>query len=155
MSEMNEKLEKELADEREKIRLNSLKVLKFLGYDKDASKLTQEQIDARVELLMEQKKNAEIENTKNAKTNKPAFFSGIDEERENIAAVENAKPSELDLAEFGEGYDALTALIPQLRNNAQVGHMESLADREDIRIVRLPTSIKLNDSTTIIKRVVL
>ena len=149
------KLEQELADEREKIRVNSLKILKFLGYTGDASKMTQEQIEARVELLMEQKKNAEIEATKNAKTDKPAFFSGIDEERDNIEAIENAAPSELDLSEYMDGYDTLTAHIPQLRNNNQVGHAEAFAPREDIRIIRLPSSIKLNDQKTIIRRVVL
>lgn len=155
MSEIDNELEKKLADEREKLKLNSLKMLKFLGYKGDASKMTQEQIDARVELLLEQKKNAEIEATKNAKTDKPAFFSGIDEERENIEAIKNAKPSELEQSEFMQGYDALTAQIQVLRSNAQVGHMESLADREDIRIVRLPASIKLNEHKSIIRRVVL
>lgn len=148
-------LEKQLADEREKVRLNSIKMLKFLGYKQDPSKFTQEQLDARIELLLEQKKNAEIEATKKGEISKPALFKGIDEERENKEAVQNAAPSELDLSEHMKGYDALTAHIQVLRPNSQVGHMESLAAREDIRIIRLPASIKLNEHTSIMRRVVL
>lgn len=146
-----EVLEKKLNEEREKLRLNSMKTLKFLGYSKETKDMTQEQLDARIELLMEQKSNE----TKDATTTTPTLFHGIDEERENADAVEQAKPTELDLSEYMQGYDALTALIPQLRNNVQVGHMEQLADRKDIRIIRLPASIKLNEQTTIIRRVVL
>lgn len=153
MSENN--LEQQLADEREKVRVNAIKMLKFLGYTSDVSKMTQEQIDARIELLLEQKKNAEIEATKKGNTDKPAFFSGIDEEKANIDAVKNARPSDLDLSEYIAGYDALTAHIQQLRPNSQVGHAESFAPRDDIRIIRLPASIKLNDQTTIMRRVVL
>ena len=155
MSVNHEDLEKKLAEEREKVRLNSLKMLKFLGYKGDASKLTQEQIDARVELLLEQKKNAEIEATKNGNLSKPSFFNGIDEERENIESVKNAGPGELDLAEYMEGYDALTAMIPQLRNNAQVGHATSFAPYEQCRIIRLPATIRLNEHESITRRVLL
>jgi hypothetical protein len=155
MSESEKELEKKLNDERQKVRLNALKMLKFLGYSNDASKMTQEQIDARIELLLEQRKNAEIEATKKGDTSKPAFFNGIDEERENKEAVQNAAPSELDLSEHMKGYDALTAQIQILRPNSQVGHMESLAPRDDIRIIRLPASIKLNEHHTITRRVVL
>jgi len=153
MSEIN--LEKQLADERESKRLNSVKVLQFLGYKPDATKLTQEQLDARIELLMEQKKNAQIEATKQGNLTQPTMFGGIDEEKENIDAVKNAAPSDLDLSEFMNGYDALTARIPVLRPNSQVGHAESFGPREDIRIIRLPASIKLNSTTEIIRRVVL
>ena len=150
MSEENT-LEKKLSEEREKLRLNSIKTLKFLGYSKDMKNMTQEQLDARIELLMDQRANE----TKDATTPTPILFKGIDEERENVEAVEKVKPTELDLSEYMQGYDALTALIPQLRPNSQVGHMEQLADREDIRIIRLPASIKLNEQTTIMRRVVL
>ena len=150
MSEENT-LEKKLSEEREKLRLNSIKTLKFLGYSKDMKNMTQEQLDARIELLMDQRANE----TKDATTPTPIMFKGIDEERENVEAVEKVKPTELDLSEYMQGYDALTALIPQLRPNSQVGHMEQLADREDIRIIRLPASIKLNEQTTIMRRVVL
>ena len=153
MSEIN--LEKQLADERESKRLNSVKMLQFLGYKPDATKLTQEQLDARIELLMEQKKNSQIEATKQGNITQPAMFTGIDEEKENINAVKNAAPSDLDLSEFMNGYDALTARIPVLRPNSQVGHAESFGPREDIRIIRLPASIKLNSTTEIIRRVVL
>ena len=153
MSEID--LEKQLADERQKVRLNSIKMLKFLGYTQDTKSLTQEAIDARIELLLEQRKNAEIEATKKGDTTKPAFFKGIDEERENIEKVKNAAPSELDLSEYMKGYDALTAQIPVLRSNSQVGHAESFAPYEDCRIIRLPASIKLNEHTSIIRRVVL
>ena len=153
MSEID--LEKQLADERQKVRLNSTKMLKFLGYTQDTKSLTQEAIDARIELLLEQRKNAEIEATKKGDTTKPAFFKGIDEERENIEKVKNAAPSELDLSEYMKGYDALTAQIPVLRSNSQVGHAESFAPYEDCRIIRLPASIKLNEHTSIIRRVVL
>ena len=149
MSEID--LEKKLSEEREKLRINSMKTLAFLGYSKDTSKMTQEQLDARIELLMEQKSNK----TKDATTPTPVIFKGIDEERENADAVDKVKPTELDLSEYMKGYDALTAIIPQLRPNSQVGHMEQLADREDIRIIRLPASIKLNDKETIMRRVVL
>ncbi len=152
----NEKiLEKKLNDERTKVRLNALKMLDFLGYKGDPKEFTQEQIDARIEHLLELRKNAEIEATKKGKTEKPALFKGIDEERENKDAVEKAGPTELDLSEYMEGYDALTAQIQILRNNSQVGHMESLAARKDIRIIRLPASIRLNEHKTIIRRVLL
>ena len=153
MSENN--LEQKLADEREKLRLNAVKMLQFLGYKPDATKLTQEQLDARIELLMEQKKNAQIEATKQGNLTQPVMFNGMDEEKENIDAVKNAAPSDLDLSEFMDGYDALTARIPVLRPNSQVGHAESFGPREDIRIIRLPASIKLNSTTDIIRRVVL
>lgn len=155
MSESEKILEKKLNDERTKVRLNALKMLEFLGYKGDPKKFTQEQIDARIEHLLELRKNAEIEATKKGETTKVAFFKGIDEERENKDAVEKSGPTELDLSEYMEGYDALTAQIPILRNNAQVGHMESLAAREDIRIIRLPASIKLNEHKSIIRRVLL
>jgi len=46
----DEDLEKKLNEEREKVRLNSIKMLKLLGYEHDATKFTQEQLDARIEL---------------------------------------------------------------------------------------------------------
>lgn len=150
--EQNLDFEKKLSEEREKLRINAIKTLKFLGYSKEMKNMTQEELDARIELLMEQRANE----TKDATTETPPiFFKGIDEERENADAVEQVKPTELDMSEYMQGYDALTALIPQLRPNSQVGHMEQLADREDIRIVRLSASIKLNEQTTIMRRVVL
>lgn len=148
-------LEKELVFEREKVRLNAIKMLTFLGYKKDASKMTQEQIDARIELLMEKRKQNEIEATKKGNTKRPALFTGMDEEKDNIEAVKNAAPSEMDQSEFMKGYDALTAQIQVLRPNSQVGHFEQLADREDVRIIRLPASIKLNEHKTIMRRVLL
>ena len=155
MSVNEKELEKKLADERKKVRANSLRMIEFLGYKNDTKELTQEQIDARIELLLEQRKNEDIEATKKGDTDKPAFFKGIDEERENIEKIKNAAPSELDKSEYMRGYDALTAHIQMLRSNNQVGHAESFGPREDIRIVRLPASIKLNDKITIIRRVVL
>lgn len=149
MSEEN--LEKELSEEREKLRINAVKTLKFLGYKKDVSKLTQAELDARIELLMEERAN----DTKDATTETPTLFKGIDEERENVDAVDKVKPTELDLSEYMKGYDALTAMIPQLRNNSQLAHFEQLGDREDIRIIRLPASIYLNEHKTIIRRIVL
>lgn len=154
MSE-NKELENQLALEREKVRLNSIKMLEFLGYKTDASKMTQEQIDARIELMLEQKKQNEIEATKKGNTKRPTMFTGMDEEKENIEAVQNASPSEMELSEFMEGYDALTAQIQVLRSNAQVGHAEHLGDREDIRIIRLPVAIKLNEHKSIMRRMVL
>lgn len=148
-------LEKQLLEEREKLRLNAVRVLKFLGYTNDVSKLTQEELDARIELLMERKENAKIEATKKGKPGTPAFFSGIDEEKENIEAVKNAAPSELDQSEFMEGYDALTALIPILRPNSQVGHAKGYGDEEDIRIIRLPATIQISNTKEIFRRVVL
>ena len=155
MSEINQKLEEQLALEREKVRLNAIKMLKFLGYKNDAKDMTQEQIDARIELMVEQRKLNELEATKKGNTKRPTMFTGIDEEKENIEAVKNAAPSEMDLSEYMQGYDALTAHIQVLRSNAQVGHAEHLGDREDIRIIRLPASIKLNEHTSIMRRVVL
>ena len=153
---INEKdLEQQLVFEREKVRLNAIKMLEFLGYKNDTSKMTQEQIDARIELLLEKKKNDKIEATKKGNTKRPALFSGMDEEKDNIEAVKNASPSEMDQTEFMQGYDALTANIQVLRPNSQVGHFEQLADRDDIRIIRLPASIKLNEHKTIMRRVVL
>ena len=154
MPEENELL-KQLKFEREKVRLNAIKMLKFLGYKGDAKDMTQEQIAARIDLLNEERKKNEIEATKNADVSKPALFTGMNAEQENIDAVKNAAPSELDQQEFMEGYDALTARIQVLRSNNQVAHMESLAPREDIRIIRLPASIKLNEHTSIIRRVLL
>lgn len=155
MTENKEEFEKQLALEREKVRLNSIKVLKFLGYKNDAKDMTQEQIDARIELLFEQKKLNEIEATKKGNIKRPVMFTGMDEEKENIEAVKNAAPSEMDLSEYMQGYDALTAHIQVLRSNSQVGHAVGLGDREDIRIIRLPASIKLNEHTSIMRRVVL
>lgn len=154
MSE-NKELEEQLALEREKIRLNAINMLKFLGYKNDVSKMTQEQIDARLELLLEENKKNQIEATKKGNTKRPTMFTGMDEEKENIEAVKNAAPSEMDLSEYMNGYDALTAQIQVLRSNAQVGHAEHLGDREDIRIIRLPASIKLNEHKSIMRRVVL
>ena len=117
MSEdIENELEQKLNEEREKTRQNAMRTLRFLGYDKDASKMTQEQLDARIELLMDAKQNDQ----KDATTpTKPLMFS-IDEERDNAKAVENARPSELELDGYMKGYDALTALIPQLRPNSQL-----------------------------------
>lgn len=151
MSESDKEFEKKLNDEREKVRLNSIKMLKLLGYDKDASKLTQEQIDARIELLMDQKQNQ----TKDPKTPTPIMFKGIDEERENKEALEKTNQRVPEYNELVSGYDALTAQIPQLRNNSNVGHYEGLADRQDIRILRLPAAIKLSEHHEVIRRVVL
>ena len=153
MSENN--LEQKLADERESKRLNSVKMLQFLGYKPDATALTQEQLDARIELLMEQKKNAQIDATKKGQLTAPKLFTGMDGEKENSEAVKNASPSEMDLSEYMEGYDALTAHIQVLRSNSQVGHAEHLGNREDIRIIRLPASIRLNAHKSIMRRVLL
>lgn len=155
MSENDLKLKEQLTFEREKVRLNAIKMLEFLGYKSNTSEMTQEQIDARIELLLEQKKQNEIEATKKGNTKKPALFTGMDAEKDNIEAVKNAAPSEMDQSEFMQGYDALTAHIQVLRPNSQVGHFEQLADRDDIRIIRLPASIKLNEHKTIMRRVVL
>ena len=145
-------LEKKLSEERERLRLNAIKTLKFLGYQNDPSQLTQEQLDARVELLIEQKQNEKKDATQ---ATKPLLFQGIDGERENVKATEKAQPSELDHSEYMEGYDALTALIPQLRPNSQIAHAIQFGAREDIRIMRVPVSIKLNEKEHIIRRVVL
>ena len=155
MSENEKDLEKQLKFEREKVRLNAIKMLEFLGYKQNTKDMTQEQIDARIELLLEQKKQNELEATKKGNTKRPALFTGMDEEKDNIEAVKNAAPSEMDLSEFMQGYDALTASIQVLRPNSQVGHADHLGDRDDIRIIRLPASIKLNEHKTIMRRVVL
>ena len=155
MSENDLKLKEQLAFERKKVRLNAIKMLEFLGYKNNTSEMTQEQIDARIELLLEQKKQNEIEATKKGNTKRPTMFTGMDAEKDNIEAVKNAAPSEMDQSEFMKGYDALTASIQVLRPNSQVGHFEQLADRKDIRIIRLPASIKLNEHKTIMRRVVL
>lgn len=144
-------LEKKLNEEREKVRLNSIKMLKLLGYEHDCSKMNQGQLDARIEL------QTEINNkkTKDPKTPTPMLFKGIDGERENKDAVENAKPTDREFEDIVGGYDALTAQIPQLRENAHVGHYEGLAKRENIRILRLPASIRLDENHSIIRRVLL
>lgn len=151
MSESEKDLEKKLNDEREKVRLNSIKMLEMLGYEKPTKDLSQEQIDARIELLMDQKQNE----TKDAKTPTPVLFKGVDEERENKEALEKTNQRGLEFEELVSNYDALTAQIPQLRNTANVGHYEGLADRQNIRILRLPVSIKLDDNHSVIRRVVL
>lgn len=137
-----------LNEEIEKVRLNSIKMLKMLGYKNDATEMTQEQIDARIEILMEKKQNQ----TGDSESLTPTLFT-IDEERENKDAVKKSKILTFD--DLTTSYDALTAQIPQLRNNSQVGHYEGLAARENIRILRLPASIKLDENHSIIKRVVL
>lgn len=144
-------LEKKLNEEREKVRLNSIKMLKLLGYEHDATKFTQEQLDARIEL------QADINNkkTKDAKSPTPMLFKGIDGERENKDAVKNAKPTAMEFEDLVGGYDALTAQIPLLRENANVGHYEGLSKRENIRILRLPASIRLDENHSIIRRVLL
>jgi len=147
----DEDLEKKLNEEREKVRLNSIKMLKLLGYEHDATKFTQEQLDARIELRV----GINNKKTKDAKTPTPMLFKGVDGERENRDAVENATPTVLEFEEIVGGYDALTAQIPQLRENARVGHYGGLAEREDIRIIRLPASIKLDENHSIIRRVLL
>ena len=147
----DEDLENKLNEEREKVRLNSIKMLKLLGYLPDATKFTQEQLDARIELQLE----INNKQTKDAKTPTPSMFKGIDGERENKDAVENAKPPVLEFEEIFGRYNALTAQIPQLRENAHVGHYEGLAERNNIRILRIPASIKLDDNHSILARVVL
>ena len=144
-------LEQLLKDEREKVRLNSIKMLKMLGYTKEAKDFSQEAIDARIELLMDKKQNE----TNDATTPTPTLFKGIDEERENKEALEKANERTLTFEELTSSYDALTAQIPQLRSNEQCGHYEGLADKQNIRILRLPASIKLDDNHSIIRRVVL
>ena len=147
----NKELEKKLNDERQKVRLNSIKMLEMLGYKNDTKNLTQEQIDARIELLMEKIQNQ----TKDPKTPTPTLFKGVDEERENKEALDKTNQRVLEFEELVSEYDALTAQIPQLRNNAQVGHYEGLASKENIRILRLPASIRLDENHSIIRRVVL
>lgn len=149
-----ENLEKKLNDEREKVRLNSIKMLNLLGYEHDATKFTQAELDARIELQVD----INAKKTKDATsptTPVIKLFRGIDGERENKEAVENTKPTILEFEEIVGGYDALTAQIPQLRENAHVGHYEGLADRENIRIIRLPASIKLDENHSLLRRVLL
>jgi len=145
--ENQEELEKKLQEEREKTRLNSIKTLKFLGYKGDTSKMTQEQLDARIEILMENK----TKETANAKTPTPILFQGIDEEREN-AEVTKSSPIPLDFEDLISNYDALTAQIQVLRSNESVGHFEN---NPDARIIRLPAAIQLDDNHSIIRRVLL
>ena len=145
--ENEEKLEKELKDEREKTRLNSIRMLKFLGYKGDTSKMTQEQLDARIEILMENKQKE----TANAETPTPILFQGIDEEREN-ADIAKETPKPLSFEELTSNYDALTAQIQVLRSNEDVGHFEN---NPDARIIRLPASIQLDENHSIIRRVLL
>lgn len=147
-------LEKKLNEEREKVRLNSIKMLKLLGYEHDCSKMNQGQLDARIELQTEIN-NKKTKDAKSPTTPLIQLFKGIDGERENKDAVENAKPTVLEFEDIVGGYDALTAQIPQLRENAHVGHYEGLAKRENIRILRLPASIRLDENHSIIRRVLL
>lgn len=147
-------LEKKLNEEREKVRLNSIKMLKLLGYEHDATKFTQEQLDARIELQVDIN-NKRAKDATSSTTPVIKLFNGVDGERENRDAVENAKPTALEFEDIVGGYDALTAQIPQLRENAHVGHYEGLAERENIRILRLPASIRLDPNHSIIRRVLL
>lgn len=142
---LEEELKKKLNSEREKVRLNTIKMLEMLGYKSDTSKLNQEQLDARVEILLDQNKNNDID------PEIPQIFQGIDEERENIDAVENGS----SLEEILDDYDALEAHIPQIRSNSRVGYMVGLTGRKNIRIIRLPASIKISDSESVLRRVVL
>jgi hypothetical protein len=141
-----EEFDQKLNDEREKTRLNSIRYLKYLGYKGDTKDMTQEQLGARIELLMETKQNE----TKDPKTPTPVFFSGIDEERENAeVAKTNSEPIPIELT---SKYDALTAQIQVLRSNENVAHFEN---SPEVRILRLPASIKLDDTHSIIRRVLL
>jgi len=140
-----EDIEKIKNEERELRRLNQLKTLGYIGWNgEDPTKMTLEQIEARIELQLKQ--NAK--ETADATTETPAFFKGIDGERSNVEASQKASPIIRAFDEITSNYDALTAQIPQLRKNV------SKYD-EGARILRLPASIKLNETTEIIRRVVL
>jgi hypothetical protein len=145
--ENEEELKNKLQEEREKLRLNSARTLKFLGYKGDTSKMTQEQLEARIEVIMENKKNE----ASDPKTPTPVLFQGIDEERENAEVAKATSPA-LTFEDLTSNYDALTAQIQVLRSNENVGHFEN---SKDVRILRLPASIKLDDNHSIIRRVLL
>jgi transcriptional regulator with XRE-family HTH domain len=140
-----EDIEKKLKEERELRRLNQLKTLGYLGWKgDDPSKMTLEQIEARIELQLKQNEKEQ----KDLETPTVAFFKGIDGERANVEASQKASPIERTFEEITTNYDALTALIPQIRKNV-------VKYDNDARIPRLKASIKLNENTSIIRDVVL
>jgi len=141
---MSEDIKQIKKDERELRRLNQLKTLGYLGYNGDATKMTLEQIEARIELQLEERKKQNAD----PKTPTIALFRPIDGERENNEAKKNAGPIERSFEQITSGYDALTAHIPQIRKNV-------VQYDEGARIIRLPAEIKLSQNKSVIRRVVL
>lgn len=133
---MSEELELKLKEAQETIRLNAIEFLKNLGYTKPTDDLTLEQIEARIELLKEQKKEEP----------KPKI-EGIDGFKENVKAITGkgtAEPGEFD----SDTYDALVAHISQLAPD------ERLNKFEGARVLRLWLPIHLGDGKSVLRRVI-
>jgi len=128
------KAQEKLNKAQEKIRLNAIETLKDLGYKKNTDKLNIEQIEARIELLREQKKEEP----------KPKIH-GVDGFTENIKAMtgkELEEPGETD----PDTYDALQAVISQLAPD------ERLNKFQGARVLRVWKPINLGDGHTVLRR---
>ena len=128
------KAQEKLNKAQEKIRLNAIETLKDLGYKKNTDKLNIEQIEARIELLREQKKEEP----------KPKIH-GVDGFTENIKAMtgkELEEPGETD----PDTYDALQAVISQLTPD------ERLNKFQGARVLRVWKPINLGDGHTVLRR---
>jgi len=125
------------AELKEKMRLNQLGFLDHLGYKGDASKMSLEQIEARIEVLKENKANEDPEP-------EPVIFKGVDGERKNIEQINGPRT----FKEITANTDSLSVLYPILKENVNLYDGNS-------RVVRLNTNIKLNEHKTVIRRAVL
>ena len=128
------KAQEKLNKAQEKIRLNAIETLKDLGYKKNTDKLNIEQIEARIELLREQKKEQP----------KPKI-QGVDGFTENIKAMtgkELEEPGETD----PDTYDALQAVISQLTPD------ERLNKFQGARVLRVWKPINLGDGHIVLRR---
>lgn len=132
-----EDLLEQLENAKEIIRTNAIKYLEDLGYDKKTDNMTIEQIEARIELLRENKDKGK---------DKPTL-TGIDGFKENIKAMTGrdiVPPGETD----PETYDALQAHISQLAPD------ERLNKFEGARVLRLWLPIHLGDGHNTLRRVI-
>ena len=131
-------MSEEIEEIKEKNRLNQISFLKFLGYSKPTEDLTIDEVNARIELLREQRENE----TKEPKSK----LTGIDGFKENIKALTGKDPKEY---EEEQEYDPLSAYISQLTPDDRLNSFEGA------RILRILRPIDIGNGQFILRRVVL
>ncbi len=130
-----EEFELKFKEAQEKIRLNAITHLKDLGYAGETGELTIDQVEARIELLKEEKINADKEKPK-----LEPKLTGIDGFKENIKKLTGKEPKEGEEPDL-ENYDALEAYISQLAPD------ERLNTFHGARVIRLLKPIQIGDKT--------
>ena len=131
---MSEELQEELTKAQEKIRLNAIKHLVSLGYKKNTDSLSTDQIEARIEILEEQKKEVP----------KPKI-KGVDGFTANITAMTGKEPEEPEETD-PDTYDALQAIISQLAPDSRLNKFEGA------RVLRVLKPVNLGDGHTVLRR---